>query len=101
MVPRAAVDLANQKRPINNSVLLFLSETTNQKNTLLTFFYCLQEVDYALYFFELIPDNLKHMEISNPVAVYDYTLIQAWPHEESRLKVIARPFTLTVKDQSI
>lgn len=45
------------------------------------------------YFFEMSPTNLEHMEqMLYPFYIGGITLLQQWPAEGSRLKVLARPF---------
>lgn len=48
------------------------------------------------YTFEMILENVKHMELSFPFYVDQVTLLQPWPAEESRLKVTIRPFDYIV-----
>lgn len=53
------------------------------------------------HFFEVIPENLEHMQlVLYPFYIGGVTLLQQWPAEESRLKVLARPFDKWVGLQS-
>ena len=57
-----------------------------------------QEVDIVPYLFEMLPFNLKHMQLMlYPIYIGGVSMLQTWPAEESRLKVIIRPFDTWVR----
>ena len=43
--------------------------------------------------FEMIPGIVEHVQLMlHPIYISEMTILQPWPAEESRLKVIFRPF---------
>ena len=41
-------------------------------------------------------DTMAHMQLTYPIWIMDYTLLQTYPQEESRLSNIIRPFSAMV-----
>lgn len=53
------------------------------------------------YLFEVIPDMVEHMELAlYPMYIGGFTLLQPWPAEENRLKIIVRPLDQWVSLES-
>lgn len=46
--------------------------------------------------FEINLRNMEHMELTYPLWIMDYHLLQPFPNEESRLTNIVKPFTTMV-----
>lgn len=59
-----------------------------------------QAVDIVSFPFESSLDNLKYMANSQPFWIGDYSLLQPWPNEESRLRILIRPFSYLVWNNS-
>ena len=47
-------------------------------------------------YFEMTKAQLERIELTHPILIYDMSLLQRFPNEETRLKIHIRPFTLTV-----
>ena len=53
----------------------------------------LQESDFAPYLFQTSRQLLERTALTNPVWIFDVSLLQKFPAEESRLKIEIKPFS--------
>ena len=77
-------------------LLIFCRITICIHNNLIYDSFDSQESDFALFLFELSIDSYSHIAVSTPIFISEIALLQPWPSQENQLKVITRPFDLTV-----
>ena len=53
-------------------------------------------IDTAPFLFDVKPRNFQHLAKTYPMYITPVTLLQPWPNQESRLKVVIKPFDITV-----
>ena len=53
-------------------------------------------MDIAPFTFEMTLSSLAYMELNYPLWIFDFSLLQPYPAEESYLYNLIRPFSLTV-----